>query len=52
MRTPFIFLFLSPCSTAIEVADTASSAVVYAAKTVVNTVDAITPEIVNKKKKD
>jgi hypothetical protein len=30
----------------------AGSAVVYSVKTVVNTVDAITPDIVNKKKKD
>ena len=55
MRTFFIFLMcllLSACSTAIAVADTAGSAVVYGAKTVVNTVDAITPDIVNKKKKD
>lgn len=43
---------LSSCSTAIAVADTAGSAVVYGVKTVVNTVDAITPDIVNKKKKD
>jgi uncharacterized protein YcfL len=43
---------LTSCSTAIAVADAAGSAVVYGAKTVVNTVDAITPDIVNKKKKD
>jgi hypothetical protein len=43
---------LASCSTAIAVADTAGSAVVYGVKTVVNTVDAITPDIVNKKKKD
>ena len=55
MRTFYFFvlcLFLSGCSTAIAVAYTAGSAVVYGAKTVVNTVDAITPDIVNKKKKD
>ena len=51
MITLFSFL-LASCSTAIAVADAASSAVVYGAKTVVNTVDAITPDIVNKKKKD
>ena len=43
---------LTSCSTAIAVADAAGSVVVYVAKTVVNTVDAITPDIVNKKKKD
>jgi hypothetical protein len=43
---------LASCSTAVAVADAAGSAVVYGAKTVVNTVDAITPDIVNKKKKD
>jgi len=43
---------LSACSTAIAVADAAGTVVVYGVKTVVNTVDAITPDIVNKKKKD
>jgi uncharacterized protein YcfL len=55
MRLLTIFLLsflLASCSTAIAVADTAGSAVVYGVKTVVNTVDAITPDIVNKKKKD
>lgn len=55
MRLFFITLLcslLASCSTAIALADTAGSAVVYGAKTVVNTVDAITPDIVNKKKKD
>ena len=55
MRLVMIILFsflLASCSTAIAVADAAGSAVVYGAKTVVNTVDAITPDIVNKKKKD
>ena len=50
--TTIIFTLLASCSTAIAVADVAGSAVVYGAKTVVNTVDAITPDIVNKKKKD
>ena len=49
--TSICFLLVS-CSTAIAVADAAGSAVVYGAKTVINTVDAITPDIVNKKKKD
>jgi len=46
-----ISFLLASCSTAVAVADAAGSAVVYGAKTVVNTVDAITPDIVNKKKK-
>jgi hypothetical protein len=48
----FISFLLASCSTAIAVADAAGTAVVYSVKTVVNTVDAITPDIVNKKKKD
>jgi hypothetical protein len=40
-------LFLSGCSTAVAVADAVGSTIVYAGKTVVNTVDAITPDIVN-----
>jgi hypothetical protein len=32
------------------VADAAGSAVIYAGKTDINTVDAITPDVVNKKK--
>ena len=46
-----MLMALSACSTAIAVADTAGSIVIYGAKTVVNTVDAITPDIVNKEKK-
>jgi hypothetical protein len=42
-------LTLSACSTALAVADTVGSVVVYGVKTVVNTIDAITPDIVNKK---
>jgi hypothetical protein len=41
--------FLQGC-TVVAIADAAGSAVVYGAKTVVNTIDAITPDIVNKKK--
>lgn len=44
------FLSLSACSTVMAVADTVGTVVVYGAKTVVNTVDAITPDLVNKKK--
>ena len=40
---------MSSCSTAVAVLDVAGSAVVYGAKTVVNVIDAITPDIVNKK---
>jgi hypothetical protein len=36
--------------TVLAVADAASSAVIYAGKTVINTVDAITQDVVNKKK--
>ena len=36
--------------TVVTVADAAGSAVIYAGKTVVNAVDAITPDVVNKKK--
>jgi hypothetical protein len=41
-------LFLQGC-TVFAVADAVGSTVVYAGKTVVNTIDAITPDIVNKK---
>jgi len=36
--------------TVLAIADVAGSTVIYAGKTVVNTIDAITPDIVNKKK--
>ena len=45
-----MILCLQGCATAFAVADVAGSTVVYAGKTVVNTIDAITPDIVNKKK--
>jgi len=45
----FSLLTLSACSTVLAVADTVGSVVVYGAKTVVNTIDAITPDVVNKK---
>lgn len=38
---------VSGCSTAVAVVDVTASTVIYAGKTVVNTVDAITPDIVN-----
>ena len=43
-------LSLQGCATAFAVADITASTVIYAGKTVVNTVDAITPDIINKKK--
>lgn len=42
-------LALQGC-TVLAIADAAGSAVVYTAKTAVNVIDAITPDIVNKKK--
>ena len=43
-------LTLSACGTAFAVADGVGTVAVYGVKTVINTVDAITPDIVNKKK--
>ena len=40
-------LVLAGCSTAVAIVDITASTVIYAGKTVVNTVDAITPNIVN-----
>jgi hypothetical protein len=42
-------LALSGC-TVLAIADAAGSAVVYGVKTTVNVLDAVTPDIVNKKK--
>ena len=36
----------------VAVADAVASTVVYTGKTIINVVDAVTPDIVNKKKKD
>lgn len=44
-----ICLAVGGCGTALAIADGVGTAVVYSVKTVVNTVDAITPDIVNKK---
>jgi uncharacterized protein YceK len=38
---------LSGCATAVAVVDVTASTVIYAGKTVVSTIDAITPDIVN-----
>lgn len=46
----YFVLSLQGCATAVAVADVTGATVVYAGKTVVNTIDAITPDIVNKKK--
>ncbi len=43
-----ILLLLSACSTTVAVIDVTGSAVVYAGKTIVNTVDMITPDIINR----
>ena len=43
-----ILLVLTACSTTVAVLDVAGTTVVYAGKTVVNTIDAITPDVVNK----
>jgi hypothetical protein len=44
-----LVLGLQGC-TVLAVADVAGSTVIYAGRTVVNTIDAVTPDIVNKKK--
>ena len=43
-----ISLFLNACSTTVAVIDVTGSAVAYAGKTIVNTVDALTPDIINR----
>ena len=56
MKSVFLFLLstllvgvLSGC-TVLAIADAAGSAIVYGVKTTVNVIDAVTPDIVNKKK--
>jgi len=52
MRTLAVFILcaqLSACGTLLAVADGVSTVAVYGVKTVINTVDAVTPDIVNKK---
>ena len=44
-------LFLLPlwgCATSVAVLDAAGSAAIYTGKTIINTIDAVTPDIVNK----
>ena len=48
--TAFILASLSSGCTVLAIADAAGSAVVYGVKTTVNVLDAVTPDIVNKKK--
>jgi uncharacterized protein YceK len=42
-----ISAFVSGCTTAVAIVDVTASTVIYAGKTVVSTIDAITPDIVN-----
>jgi hypothetical protein len=46
---PIAMLCLQGC-TVLAIADVAGTTAVYAVKTTVNTIDAITPDLVNKKK--
>ena len=46
----FVFLAGLQGCTVLAIADAAGSAAVYAVKTTVNVIDAVTPDIVNKKK--
>ena len=52
MNKTFILLMLVSLQgcTVLAIADVAGSTVIYAGKTVVNTIDAVTPDLVNKKK--
>jgi len=43
-----ILLLSTACTTTVAVLDVTGSAIVYTGKTIVNTIDAITPDIVNK----
>jgi uncharacterized lipoprotein YajG len=43
-----ILFLLNGCSTTVAVLDVTASTAIYAGKTVVNTLDAVTPDIVNK----
>ena len=42
------FLLLNACATSLAIIDAAGSTAIYAGKTVVNTIDTITPDIINK----
>ena len=47
-----IMCFMLQGCAVVAVADAVASTVVYTGKTIINVVDAVTPNIVNKKKKD
>jgi hypothetical protein len=47
----FACLSLQGCAI-VAVADVVATTVIYTGKTLINVVDAVTPDIVNKKKKD
>jgi hypothetical protein len=47
-----LILILSACSTTAAILDVAGTTVIYAGKTVVNTVDKVTPDIVNDEDED
>ena len=47
-----LILLLNGCSTTVAILDAAGTTVVYAGKTVVNTVDMVTPDIVNDEDED
>ena len=42
------FLLLNACATSLVIIDTVGSTAIHAGKTVVNTIDTITPDIINK----
>lgn len=57
MKITTAFLALITCLSmqgcaVVAVADVVASTVIYTGKTVINVIDAVTPDIVNKKKKD
>ncbi|MBL80161.1 MAG: hypothetical protein CMH70_09065 [Nitrosomonadaceae bacterium] len=43
-----LILLLNACSTTVAILDVAGSAVIYTGKTAINTVDMITPDLVNR----
>lgn len=49
IRILLLAMILQGCATTIAVVDVAGATVIYAGRTVINTIDAITPDIVNNK---
>ena len=47
-----VMCFMLQGCAVVAVADAVASTVVYTGKTIINVIDAVTPDIVNKKKKD